>query len=101
MLGLGLGVYIAAWAFGSTPLYPVATGLLLVVGLAWVWVRLGERARRVGPGLGGGARTGRAGPAVAGATASTWRATPCRSPSSWMRPRVSRRPRRHSSSVSA
>src|SRR5436189_243684 len=40
VLGLGLGVYLAAWAFGSKPLYPVATGLLLVVALAWVWVRL-------------------------------------------------------------
>jgi uncharacterized protein (DUF58 family) len=43
VLGLGLGVYIAAWAFGSKPLYPVATGLLLVVGLAWAWVRLANR----------------------------------------------------------
>src|SRR3954454_13374049 len=52
MLGLGLGVYIAAWAFGSTPLYPVATGLLLVVGLAWVWVRLANRPFRVRRGWG-------------------------------------------------
>src|SRR5215831_13245853 len=43
VLGLGLGVYVAAWAFGSKPLYPVATGLLLVVALAWVWVRLANR----------------------------------------------------------
>jgi len=43
VLGLGLGVYLAAWAFGSKPLYPVATGLLLVVGLAWLWVRLANR----------------------------------------------------------
>src|SRR3954469_15159165 len=43
VLGLGLGVYLAAWAFGSKPLYPVATGLLLVVGVAWVWVRLSDR----------------------------------------------------------
>jgi uncharacterized protein (DUF58 family) len=52
VLGLGLGVYFAAWAFGSTPLYPVATGLLLVVGLAWVWVRLANRPLRVQRGWG-------------------------------------------------
>jgi uncharacterized protein (DUF58 family) len=52
MLGLGLGVYIAAWAFGSKPLYPVATGLLLVVGVAWVWVRLANRPFRVRRGWG-------------------------------------------------
>src|SRR5262249_32227925 len=43
VLALGLGVYLAAWAFGSKPLYPVATGLLLVVVLAWLWVRLANR----------------------------------------------------------
>jgi uncharacterized protein (DUF58 family) len=52
VLGLGLGVYVAAWAFGSKPLYPVATGLLLVVGLAWVWVRLANRPFRVRRGWG-------------------------------------------------
>jgi uncharacterized protein (DUF58 family) len=52
VLGLGLGVYIAAWAFGSKPLYPVATGLLLVVALAWVWVRLANRPFRVQRGWG-------------------------------------------------
>src|SRR5436190_19335680 len=52
VLGLGLGVYIAAWAFGSKPLYPVATGLLLVVGVAWVWVRLSDRPFRVSRGWG-------------------------------------------------
>jgi uncharacterized protein (DUF58 family) len=52
ILGLGLGVYIAAWAFGSKPLYPVATGLLLVVGVAWVWVRLANRPFRVKRGWG-------------------------------------------------
>jgi uncharacterized protein (DUF58 family) len=52
VLGLGLGVYVAAWAFGSKPLYPVATGLLLVVGLAWVWVRLADRPFRVRRGWG-------------------------------------------------
>jgi uncharacterized protein (DUF58 family) len=43
ILALGLGVYVAAWAFGSKPLYPVATGLLLVVAVAWAWVRLANR----------------------------------------------------------
>ena len=40
IFALGFGVYVAAWAFGSKPLYPVATGLLLVIGVAWVWVPL-------------------------------------------------------------
>src|SRR5512132_816870 len=52
VLGLGLGVYLAAWAFGSKPLYPVATGLLLVVGVAWAWVRLANRPFRVRRGWG-------------------------------------------------
>jgi len=52
ILALGLGVYLAAWAFGSRPLYPVATGLLLVVAVAWVWVRLADRPFRVHRGWG-------------------------------------------------
>ncbi len=52
ILALGLGVYIAAWAFGSKPLYPVATGLLLVVAVAWAWVRLADRPFRVRRGWG-------------------------------------------------
>ena len=40
MLALGLVVYVAAWAFGSKPLYPVAAGLLLVSVVAWAWVHL-------------------------------------------------------------
>lgn len=43
LLALGFGVYVAAWAFGSKPLYPVATGLLLAVAVAWVWIRLADR----------------------------------------------------------
>jgi uncharacterized protein (DUF58 family) len=54
ILALGFGMYIAAWAFGSKPLYPVATGLLLVVGVAWVWVRLSDRPFRVRRGWGDG-----------------------------------------------
>jgi uncharacterized protein (DUF58 family) len=52
VLGLGFGVYIAAWAFGSKPLYPVATGLLLVGAVAWAWVRLANRPFRVRRGWG-------------------------------------------------
>jgi uncharacterized protein (DUF58 family) len=52
ILALGLSVYIAAWAFGSKPLYPVATGLLLVVLVAWAWVRLADRPFRVRRGWG-------------------------------------------------
>jgi uncharacterized protein (DUF58 family) len=52
VLGLGFGVYLAAWAFGSKPLYPVAIGLLLVVLLAWAWVRLANRPFRVRRGWG-------------------------------------------------
>ena len=51
---LGLGLYVAGWAFGSLPLYPVAVGLLLAVGLAWAWVRLLDRPmelRRVSAGV--------------------------------------------------
>jgi uncharacterized protein (DUF58 family) len=42
-LALGLLTYLAAWAFGSKPLYPVALGLLLAVLLARIWTRLGRR----------------------------------------------------------
>ena len=40
---LGGALYVAAWAFGSRPLYPVAVGLVLAVALAWAWVRLLDR----------------------------------------------------------
>lgn len=42
-LALGAAVYLAAWAFGSRPLYPVAVGLLVAVLLAWLAVRLTAR----------------------------------------------------------
>ena len=54
VFALGFGVYVAAWAFGSKPLYPVATGLLLVVLVAWAWVRLANRAFDVFRGSGEG-----------------------------------------------
>ena len=43
VLALGVVVYLAAWIFGSRPLYPVAVGLLLAVVLALGWVRLAAR----------------------------------------------------------
>jgi uncharacterized protein (DUF58 family) len=52
VLALGLVVYIAAWAFGSKPLYPVAAGLLLTVVLAWAWVHLANGPLRVYRNLG-------------------------------------------------
>jgi uncharacterized protein (DUF58 family) len=42
-LALGVLTYLAAWAFGSRPLYPAAVGLLLAVFLAWLAVRLTAR----------------------------------------------------------
>ena len=52
VLALGLVVYLAAWAFGSKPLYPVAAGLLLAVGFAWAWVHLANGPFRVHRNLG-------------------------------------------------
>jgi uncharacterized protein (DUF58 family) len=43
LLVLGGLLYLAAWAFGSNPLYPVSVGLLLLVGLAAAAVRLAAR----------------------------------------------------------
>ena len=42
-IALGLVLYVAGWAFGSKPLYPVAVGLLLASSLAWGWVRVLNR----------------------------------------------------------
>jgi uncharacterized protein (DUF58 family) len=42
----GLVVYLAAWAFGSQPLYPVALGFLLCVALAAANVHLAARPMR-------------------------------------------------------
>src|SRR5919201_5368055 len=46
-LALGAATYLAAWAFGSVPLYPIATGLLLVVLFAWASVRLAKKPMRL------------------------------------------------------
>jgi uncharacterized protein (DUF58 family) len=56
VLALGGATYVAAWAFGSKPLYPVATGLLLAVVLAWGWVRLANRPMRLRRVIGEGDR---------------------------------------------
>jgi uncharacterized protein (DUF58 family) len=53
-LALGAATYVAAWAFGSTPLYPVATGLLIAVAVAALWVSLAEKPMRLGRHLRGG-----------------------------------------------
>jgi uncharacterized protein (DUF58 family) len=42
-LGLGCTTYLAAWAFGSKPLYPVALGLIAAVILGRLWTRLAGR----------------------------------------------------------
>ncbi len=42
-LALGGATYVAAWAFGSKALYPVALGLIAAVLLAWLWTRLANR----------------------------------------------------------
>jgi uncharacterized protein (DUF58 family) len=39
ILALGGGIYLAAWAFGSETLYPIAIGLVLAVLAAALWVR--------------------------------------------------------------
>lgn len=45
-LVFGVGVYVAAWAFGSEPLYPVAVGFLLVVLIAAINVHVTSRPMR-------------------------------------------------------
>jgi uncharacterized protein (DUF58 family) len=47
VLALGVIAYLAAWIFGSRPLYPVAAGLVLAVVLAVAWVRSSARPPRV------------------------------------------------------
>jgi uncharacterized protein (DUF58 family) len=42
-LVLGATTYLAAWAFGSKILYPVALGLPVAVLLAWLWTALANR----------------------------------------------------------
>lgn len=42
-LGLAAGLYLASWGFGTAAMYPVATGLLALPVLAWLWVRISAR----------------------------------------------------------
>jgi uncharacterized protein (DUF58 family) len=44
---LGATTYLAAWAFGSKILYPVAIGLPVAVLLAWLWTALANRPLRI------------------------------------------------------
>jgi uncharacterized protein (DUF58 family) len=47
LLVLAAVTYLAAWAFGSRVLYPVAVGLSLAVALAWAWARSLRRPMRL------------------------------------------------------
>ena len=42
-LALAFGLYVAAWGFGTSAMYPVAVGLMAAPVLAWLWVRLTAR----------------------------------------------------------
>ena len=46
-LAFGALAYVAAWAFGSKPLYPVAVGLVLAVVVSWGWIHLAHRPLRL------------------------------------------------------
>lgn len=52
VLAVGGLTYLAAWAFGSEPLYPVAVGLVLAVAAAAIWVRIVRRPMTLRRGLG-------------------------------------------------
>lgn len=54
ILALGGGIYLVAWAFGSTPLYPIALGLVLAVAAAALWVRILNKPMRLLRSLGRG-----------------------------------------------
>ena len=47
VLILALGLYIAAWGFGTAVMFPVAIGLALAPAAAWAWVRLLDRPMRL------------------------------------------------------
>ena len=53
-LALGAALYLVAWAFGAMPLYPVAVGLVLAVGLARTWIQLAGRPMQLRRGSWGG-----------------------------------------------
>jgi uncharacterized protein (DUF58 family) len=46
-LALGLGTYLAAWAFGAHALYAPAVGLVFAAGAALAWTRLFARPLRL------------------------------------------------------
>jgi uncharacterized protein (DUF58 family) len=54
VLAVGGLTYLAAWAFGSAPLYPVAVGLVLAVAGAAAWVRIVRRPMSLRRSLGRG-----------------------------------------------
>jgi uncharacterized protein (DUF58 family) len=54
VLAVGGLTYLAAWAFGSAALYPVAVGLVLAVAAAAVWVRIVRRPMSLRRSLGRG-----------------------------------------------
>jgi uncharacterized protein (DUF58 family) len=54
VLAVGGLTYLAAWAFGSEPLYPVALGLVLAVAAAAIWVRIVRRPMTLRRSLGRG-----------------------------------------------
>ena len=47
ILAFGGGVYLTAWGFGSTALYPIALGLVLAVAAAALWVRFLKKPMRL------------------------------------------------------
>jgi uncharacterized protein (DUF58 family) len=55
-LALGVTTYLAAWAFGSKILYPVAIGLPVAVLLAWLWTALANRPLQIRRTLASGER---------------------------------------------
>src|SRR6266516_281854 len=55
-LALGCLTYLAAWAFGSKPLYPVALGLFAAALLSRLWTRLAGRPTELRRRLPGGDR---------------------------------------------
>jgi len=54
ILAFGGAVYLAAWAFGATALYPIGLGLVLAVAAAALWVRILDRPLRINRVLGAG-----------------------------------------------
>ena len=47
VLLLGCATYVAAWAFGSQPLYPLAIGLVVAGAGARIWARLADSPMRL------------------------------------------------------